>query len=125
MRGLLTFMYLATSASIAGCGGVANWPQILFIPQSPADSPNTKSGDLLYISNYLMGLSKTTLGRSSRITKLWRGFTHQDGLCTDAHGDVFVANTNANNILEYAHGGTKPIATLAKSAILSEFLAIP
>lgn len=113
MRGLLTFMYLATSASIAGCGGVANWPQTPFIPQSPADSRNTKSGDLLYISNYLSEAVKNYAWPKLTHNQTLRGFTHQDGLCTDAHGDVFVANTNANNILEYAHGGTKPIATLA------------
>jgi hypothetical protein len=40
------------------------------------------------------------------------GFDDPQGECTDATGDVWIANTNANDILEYAHGGKSPIATL-------------
>lgn len=40
------------------------------------------------------------------------GFTEPNGLCIDAKGDVFVTNAYAYEILEYAHGGTTPIATL-------------
>ena len=41
-----------------------------------------------------------------------KGFTQESGLCTEKKGDVFVANTAVDDILEYPHGGTKPIATL-------------
>lgn len=34
------------------------------------------------------------------------------GLCIDKSGDVFVTNRNGGDILEYAHGGTQPIATI-------------
>jgi hypothetical protein len=34
------------------------------------------------------------------------------GLCSDSHGNVFVTGMSAQDIVEYAHGGTSPIATL-------------
>jgi hypothetical protein len=34
------------------------------------------------------------------------------GLCVDKAGDVFATNEDASDILEYAHGGTSPIARL-------------
>jgi DNA-binding beta-propeller fold protein YncE len=40
------------------------------------------------------------------------GFDQPQGLCSDAAGDVFIANTQKSELLEYAHGGTKPIGTL-------------
>ncbi len=41
------------------------------------------------------------------------GFNQPQGECVDGKGDVFVANTLASNILEFAHGGTTPIATFS------------
>ena len=41
------------------------------------------------------------------------GFDEPQGECTDASGDVWIANTKATEMLEYAHGGTSPIATLS------------
>lgn len=40
------------------------------------------------------------------------GFNDPQGECTDASGNVWIANTQQNEMREYAHGGTKPIATL-------------
>lgn len=47
------------------------------------------------------------------------GLSEPNGLCVDAAGDVFVLNTYAADILEYAHGGTEPIATLKQFAYSS------
>jgi hypothetical protein len=40
------------------------------------------------------------------------GFNEPQGECVDHAGNVFVANTGTSQIIEYAHGGTSPIATL-------------
>lgn len=40
------------------------------------------------------------------------GFQAAEGLCVDQAGDVFVADVRAQDVVEYAHGGTEPIATL-------------
>jgi hypothetical protein len=36
---------------------------------------------------------------------------HSPRVCSDTAGNVYVNNTNAEQILEYPHGGTSPIAT--------------
>lgn len=41
------------------------------------------------------------------------GFKKPHGMCSDSHGNVYITNTQASNILEYAHGGTKPIQTFS------------
>jgi hypothetical protein len=41
------------------------------------------------------------------------GFSGPEGECVDKKGDIFIANFGASNMLEYAHGGTSPIATLS------------
>jgi hypothetical protein len=40
------------------------------------------------------------------------GFNEPAGICADRKGDVFIADGGNNSIVEYAHGGTTPIATL-------------
>lgn len=41
------------------------------------------------------------------------GFQRPYGQCADAAGDIWIADFDASSIVEYAHGGTTPIATLA------------
>jgi hypothetical protein len=41
------------------------------------------------------------------------GFDQPQGECVDGKGNVFVTNTQASTILEFAHGGTTPIATFS------------
>ena len=40
------------------------------------------------------------------------GFNLPQGENSDADGNVFITNTNTSQIIEYAHGGTTPIAVL-------------
>jgi hypothetical protein len=71
------------------------------------------SGALLYLTNYGESTVRTYDWPGLQRERTLRRFTHEEGLCADSKGDVFVTNTGADNIEEYAHGGTKPIATLA------------
>ncbi|HEY2476091.1 MAG TPA: hypothetical protein VGI19_14985 [Candidatus Cybelea sp.] len=41
------------------------------------------------------------------------GFQEVAGVCADAAGNVWVANSAAFNLIEYAHGGDSPIAMLS------------
>jgi hypothetical protein len=61
------------------------------------------STNAVYVYSYPTGTLKGTL----------TGFDSPFGECVDSKGDVFIANYVASNILEYAHGGTSPIATLS------------
>lgn len=77
---------------------------------------NRSSGALLYISD--IGAERVDVfsyPSGKRIGKL-TGFREPSGLCSDAKGDVFVTDSYANEVLEFAHGGTKPIAKLEAGA---------
>lgn len=110
----------ACAALIAGCGA----PPSL----APLDSPLTQArvahrgggswmapgaanGDLLYVSDVKGTVRVFTFPGGAQVGEL-TGFQSPAGLCSDASGNVFVVNTNASNVLEYAHGGTKAVRML-------------
>jgi hypothetical protein len=111
----------AAFALLAGCGGGAQPPLAPsgpFQQQSGAEhgrswmSPGAATGDLLYISNFN---TNTVLAYSYPQAKLvgrLTGFKGPEGLCADKRGDVWVVNHTGADVVEYKHGGTKPIATL-------------
>jgi hypothetical protein len=57
----------------------------------------------VYVYSYPKGTLEGTL----------TGFSTPYGLCSDGAGNVWIVNDGANEIVEYAHGGTTPIATLS------------
>jgi hypothetical protein len=69
-------------------------------------------GALLYVSDtgtsdvYVFSYPQGTLQQTLT------GFTDPAGECVDKRGNVFITNTGASNIVEYAHGGSTPIAML-------------
>jgi hypothetical protein len=81
-------------------------------------------GDLLYLTSYAESAVKTYDWPGLEQSQKLKGFTHELGLCTDKKGNVFVANTNANNVVEYAHGGKKPIATLNEDGYQPDSCAV-
>ena|ERR1700729_2759399 len=119
----------AAAALLVGCGG--SQPPTgapAAIPQSPATAghadrsrswmlPEAKSEDLLYVaaltnaSAYVVDVF--SYPRAKRVGQLaieaWQ-------LCSDPKGNVFITQGSRtgddSKILEYAHGGTQPIATL-------------
>src|SRR5581483_4000271 len=117
-----TLTLCATLAVLGGCGGSqpplgapGAMPQSHAIGQHAAPGkswmmPNASSQDLLYVTDfdhvtiysYPRGKLKGTL----------TGFGSTVGACADKLGNVFLTNQIPNVVYEYAHGGTKRIATL-------------
>jgi hypothetical protein len=83
-------------------------------PSASWMSPGAKdAGKLLYVSDgatndvYVYDYPKgTAVGELT-------GFDYPDGQCVDAKGDVYITNFEGRSAVEYAHGGTEPIKTLA------------
>lgn len=107
-------MLCCAASLLAGCGA-----STAGLPASSARAPSTSQdvlplngGDLLYITSYGQSVVKTYDWPGLEHSQTLKGFTQESGLCTDKQGNVFVANTAEDDILEYPHGGTKPIATL-------------
>jgi hypothetical protein len=75
--------------------------------------PAAKSGPLVYVTdsgtNTAQVYSYPTLKSVGQIG----GLDNPQGDCVDKNNNVWIVNTQASQILEYAHGGTTPIATLS------------
>jgi len=73
-------------------------------------TPDAAGQDLLYVSN---GNGEVTVYRywQRTLVGVLTDMTKPMGECVDKTGDVYVADFGAEKILEFAHGGTKPIAT--------------
>jgi hypothetical protein len=130
----MTFQYalgVTALAALAGCSGVGSFA----IARSVGDrsplvtrgavaaidvdhgkswmEPNGGKGPLLYVSD--AGTNDVVVYHypSGREAGVLTGFDEPQGECVDKAGNVWIANTLASKLLEYAHGGTTPIATLA------------
>jgi predicted aconitase with swiveling domain len=77
--------------------------------------PNAKDVQyLLYTSDEATGTVNVYAYRSKgHLVGQLTGFQFPYGECLDAGGNVYVADFAANQIVEYAHGGTTPIKTLS------------
>jgi len=68
------------------------------------------SSDLLYVSNSdKVAVFSYPAGKKHQILT---GLVTPSGLCSDAAGDVFITDFGGQSIVEYAHGGAAPVATL-------------
>jgi len=80
-------------------------------PAASATQPGAR-GALLYVSDTVSGDVYVFSYPKGKLQQTLTGFADPAGECVDANGNVFIANTGGNNIIEYAHGGSSPIATL-------------
>lgn len=78
-------------------------------------APDAKTNDLLYISSSLNGDVYVYSYPSDNLKGTLTGFSSPAGECVDKSGHVFI--TSKSGILEYAHGGTTPIATLKDAGL--------
>jgi DNA-binding beta-propeller fold protein YncE len=78
-------------------------------------APDAKSMNLLYVSDAESGDLYVYSYPKAKLEGTITGLNAPEGECVDKAGDVFVANTGDTDVLEYAHGGTSPIATLSDS----------
>lgn len=97
------------------------------MPQSPALATRAgrdgswmlaeaKNEDLLYVSNTRPSNNVTVYSYvSHRLVGTLGNLSYPAGICVDKSGDVYIANEDGDDIIEYAHGGTTPIKTLADS----------
>jgi hypothetical protein len=82
--------------------------------QDPGPSwmdPSAKRDGLLYVSD-VNKVYVYTYPKGKLVGKL-AGFSNPGGLCSDSKGNVWITNYNGASIVEYAHGGTQPVATLS------------
>lgn len=111
--------------SSAGCGGptaqnASAVPQAQVAPRVvqrvPFMKPNVTNADLLYVSD---SDGEVTVYRywQRTLVGILTSFTQPMGMCVNATGDVFIADYAAEKVYEYAHGGTKAIATFDEAPL--------
>jgi hypothetical protein len=81
-------------------------------------SPDAKkNSSLLYVADEVTGdvyvYAYRARNRIGKLVGTLTGLSTPSGECVDKAGNVYVTSTQSQNIVEYAHGGTSPIATLA------------
>jgi hypothetical protein len=79
-------------------------------------APGAATQDLLYISNYNTETVVVYSYPQGKLVGTLTGFAQPDGACSDEKGDVWIVNNagtqSGEDVVEYKHGGKKPIATL-------------
>jgi hypothetical protein len=119
------FGILATATMLAGCAAAGT--QLATPPERPSQetltlaasragswmSPAAKQIDLLYVSDVSPSVVDVYAYRSGKRVGQLKGFSKPHGQCVDKVGDVFITDSGASQILEYAHGGSTPLQTLA------------
>jgi hypothetical protein len=105
----------AAAAALAGCGGGGLSTESIPARSAHASrmGPNAKKQDLLYISDYGDGAVYVYTWPTSKLVGTLSGFRRATGECVDKAGDVWITSYVSAEIVEYAHGGTTPIATLS------------
>jgi hypothetical protein len=121
--GRCVFSLCGVAAVLTGCGVLRQAQDDTALPIGASGtfapggeswmSPGAASQDLLYVSD--TGTSKVYVYSypSDKLAGTLTDFRDPGGECVDKNGNVFITNTGDDDILEYAHGGTKPIATLS------------
>jgi hypothetical protein len=118
---------VSATALFAGCGGSqapigvpGAMPQSRAIATHPERGgswtlPDAKSEDLLYVSDQQRAVVYVLTYPAGKPVGKLTGFYDPVGECVDKGGDVFIVNESdgGGSILEYAHGGSSPIATLS------------
>ncbi len=79
--------------------------------------PEAKGDHLLYVSGPGTGKAYVYSYPGAKLVGTLTGFVASLGVCTDKAGDVWIADDTGGGLrpgtmIEYAHGGTTPIATL-------------
>lgn len=115
-----------------GCGAQRVSAPTMLLPAvrsagHPWMAPNTSSRDLLYVTGDCGGICVFSYPDNTLVGQL-SDSNSPFGECVDKAGDVFVADfggdTGTAAILEYAHGGTTPIATLSDPGYYPEACSI-
>jgi hypothetical protein len=111
-------LFLAVALALGACNGNGAGSPPSGAPAEavpPLDSTATwmardaTTHDLLYVSNR-QGGSVYVYSYPEGKLKGWLQNVRASGLCSDSNGDVFIPD--GNEIREYGHGGTRPIAVL-------------
>ena len=85
--------------------------------------PDAKKDTLLYASDSAADVVNVFSYPRGKLVGTLTGFQTPQGMCVDKAGNVFITNSGLGEILEYAHGGTTPIATISNQRMAPNSVA--
>jgi hypothetical protein len=94
-----------------GNGGSQVRPSVVVQPQN-ATKPAAPKGALLYISDPNENIVNIYSYPQAELVSTLTAVEDPEGLCADRAGNVYVVESVYSKIVEFARGGTEPIATL-------------
>ena len=80
----------------------------------PSQDARLRKEDLIYVTNHNAEVTVYNFSTQALVAVLTR-FTQPMGECVDSSANVYIADSAAQKIYEYAHGGSRPIKTLDDS----------
>lgn len=98
------------AAFLTSCSGVQT--SVAPLPPAAGGTRPDARGALLYVSDTATSDVYVFSYPQGKLQQTLTGFSDPAGECVDKSGNVFIANTGGSNIVEYAHGGSSPVATL-------------
>jgi hypothetical protein len=104
----------AVSVMLVSCDSQQWQPRELSLSSSVS---GTGRASLLYLTNMRENEVQVYSYPAGRKVGQLTGFGRPRSECADQRGDVWIADAQALQITEYAHGGTKPIAALSTSGV--------
>jgi hypothetical protein len=126
--------FLAAGALIAGCGGGQSTPALSSQNASVTRTQSGRAGSwmdraatkgsLLYVSSVLTNDVYVYSYPAGQLVGTLTGFSTPYGICADKNANVWIVNDGAQEVVEYAHGGTTPIATLGDPGEYPEGCAV-
>jgi hypothetical protein len=81
-------------------------------------------GSLVYVTDAAKSLIAVFDAKGKRIRTITRGLNYPYGIFVDRRQNLWVANGGDSNVLEYARGGTTPIATLSDGSAYTQDVTI-
>lgn len=91
--------------------------------------PEAKNEELLYVANYYTNVVRVYSYPAGKLVgSLTTDIYVPDGVCVDKQNDVWIVNnaeaSGGAQVVEYKHGGTKPLATLEDRLEYSETCSV-
>lgn len=100
----------AAGAMLAGCGGGG---AVVPLGTTPEGARRSAAGnELLFVSDTITSEVYVYSYPQGKLAYTLSGFTDPAGECAASNGDVFITNTGANNILEFAPNSQYPLEEL-------------
>lgn len=87
-------------------------------------APDAKTDTLLYVSDSALAqVDVLSYPKGKKVGRL-SGFTYPAGECVDPAGNVWIVDSKAAKIIEYAHDGASPIAVLSDAGMTPTSCAV-